>query len=133
MPVSVLEKLQNWLSAYPNWGACPANICVLPKGMEETSRQEDVLGNTVVGCRCYVTLLWEMPATGTQAQDGERLLKFIQWVQHQSATGLAPEFGDVPAQEKIRTEKGGYTPGTQIVTYTVTIVADFMKVYEVKS
>ena len=133
MPVSVLEKLQNWLSAYPTWGACPANICVLPKGMEETSRQEDVLGNTVVGCRCYVTLLWEMPATGTQAQDGERLLKFIQWVQHQSATGLAPEFGDVPAQEKIRTEKGGYTPGAQIVTYTVTIVADFMKVYEVKS
>lgn len=133
MPVSALEKLQAWLSAYPHWDACPANICLLPKGMEEISRQEDVLGNTVVACRCYVTLFWEMPATGNEAQDAERLLKLIQWVQHQSATGLAPQFGDVPAQEKIRTEKSGYTPGAQIITYTVTLVADFMKVYEVKS
>ena len=74
-----------------------------------------------------------MPATGTQAQDAERLLKFIQWVQHESAMGRAPKFGDVPAQEKIRTEKSGYTPGAQIITYTVTLVADFMKVYEVKN
>lgn len=133
MPVSVIEKLQNWLSTYPHWDACPANICVLPKGMEETSRREDVLGNTLVGCRYYVTLFWELPATGTEAQDAERLLKLIQWVQHQSATGLAPEFGDVPAREKIQTEKGGLTAGTQFVTYTVTLIADFMKVYEVKS
>lgn len=133
MPVSALEKLQAWLSSYPHWDASPANICLLPKGMEETSRREDVLGNAVAGCRCYVTLFWEMPATGTEAQDAERLLKFIQWVQHQSAIGLAPQLGDVPVGEKIRTEKSGCTIGTQMVTYTVTLVADFMKVYEVKN
>lgn len=131
MPVSISEKLQAWLSAYPCWEASPANVCILPKGMEEISRQEDVLGNTLVECRYYVTLFWELPATGDEAQDAERLLKFIQWVQHQSASGLAPEFGDVPAKEKIRTEKGGLTAGAQFITYTVTLIADFMKVYEV--
>ncbi len=131
MPVSALDKLQDWLSAYPHWEACPANVCVLPKGMEEISRREDVLGNTLVESRCHVTLFWEMPTLSDEAQNAQRLLKFIQWVQHQSASGLAPQFGDVLAQEKIRTEKGGLTPGTQTVTYTVTLVVDFMKLYEV--
>ncbi len=130
MPVSALEKLQAWLSSYPHWGDCPANICVLPKGLEETSRRADVLGNVLVGCRYYVTLFWEMATRGNEAEDAEKLLKFIQWVQFQSGSGLAPQFGDVPAQEKMRTEKGGLTPGAQIVTYTVTLVADFMKIYE---
>ena len=130
MPVSVLEKLQNWLSTYPRWEACPANICLLPKGMEEISRQEDILGNTLVGNRCYVNLLWEVEALSGEAENAERLLKFIQWVQFQGASGAAPQFGDMPAQERIRTEKAGYTPGTQMVTYTVTLVIDFMKLYK---
>lgn len=133
MPVSALEKLQAWLSAYPHWEASLANICVLPKGVEETSRREDVLGNTLVGCRYYVTLFWEMTGRCDEAENARRLLEFQSWVQQQSAMGLAPKFGDVPAQEKIRAEKGGCTPGAQIVSYTVTLVADFMKVYEVKS
>ena len=131
MPISALDKLQAWLSTYPQWENCPANICVLPKGMEETSRREDVLGNTLVGCRYYVNLFWEMTGQGNDAENAERLLDFQHWVQQQSAEGLAPCFGDVPAQEKIRAEKGGLTPGAQIVAYTVTLIADFMKVYEV--
>lgn len=131
MPVSALEKLQKWLATYPCWEASPANICVLPKGMEETSRREDVMGNTVAGCRYYVTLFWEMPGQGDEVENARRLLTFQNWVQEQNVLGLAPKFGDVPALEKIRAEKGGYTPGAQMVTYTVTLVADFMKVYEV--
>jgi len=128
MPVSVLERLQAWLSTYPYW----ENVCVLPKGMEETSHQEDVQGNALLGCRYYVTLFWEMSGQGAEGENARRLLDFQNWVQEQSASGLAPQFGDVPAREKIRAEKGGLTPGAQIVTYTVTLVADFMKVYEVK-
>ena len=130
MPVSALEKLQDWLSAYPRWEDCPANMCLLPKGMEEISRQEDILGNTLVGNRCYVNLLWEREALPDEAENAERLLKFIQWVQFQGASGAAPQFGDMPAQERIRTEKVGYTPGTQMVTYNVTLVIDFMKLYK---
>ena len=133
MPVSALEKLQAWISSYPHWEDSPANVCVLPKGMEETSRREDVLGNAVAGCRYYVTLFWEIPGLCDGAESARRLLDFQSWVQQQCALGLAPKFGDVPAQETIRTEKGGCTIGTQMVTYTVTLVADFMKVYEVKS
>lgn len=133
MPTMDLEKLQAWLSGYPHWDDCPANICVLPKGLEEISRQEDVLGNRFVGCRYYVTLFWEMAGQRDEGENAARLLAFQNWVQEQSAAGLAPKFGDVPARERMGTEKGGYTPGTQIVTYTVTLVADFMKVYEVKN
>lgn len=132
MPVSALEKLQAWLSTYPHWDTCPANICVLPKGMEEISRQEDVLGNTQTAYRCYVTLFWEMTGQESTGENANRLLDFQSWVGEQSALGLAPHFGDIPARERIRTEKGGLTAGAQIVTYTVTLVADFMKVYEVK-
>ena len=132
MSLKAMEKLQAWISTYPHWEECPANVCMLPKGMEEISRHRDVLGNTTTGCRYYVTLMWEMPSLGSLDEDTQRLLKFIQWVQVQSATGHAPCLGDVPALERLRTEKGGLTPGAQIVTYTVTLVADFMKVYEVK-
>ena len=132
MSVKLMDKLQTWLSRYPGWEECPAHVCMLPKGMEEISRRTDVLGNTQAGCRYYVTLFWELPTLGSTQEDTHRLLKFIQWVQHESATGHAPCLGDVPARERLRTEKGGLTPGAQNVTYTVTLVADFMKVYEVK-
>ena len=132
MSVKLMDKLQTWLSRYPGWEECPANVCMLPKGMEETSRKTDVLGNTQTGCRYYVTLFWELPTLGSTREDTHRLLKFIQWVQQESATGHAPRLGDVPAVERVRTEKSGLTPGAQNVTYTVTLVADFMKIYEVK-
>ena len=132
MPISALEKLQVWLSNYPHWDAYPANICILPKAMEETSRRVDVMGNTLVGCRYYVTLFWEIAEQCDQAEKACRLLDFQNWVQEQVTLGLAPKFGDMPTRESIRTEKGGLTAGTQITTYTVTLVADFMKVYEVK-
>lgn len=132
MPISALEKLQAWLSAYPHWNGYPARICILPKGLEEISRREDVLGNALVGCRCYVTLFWEMESAGDDTENARRLLEFQNWVQEQSILGLAPKFGDVASEERIRTEKGGYTPAAQIVTYTATLVADFMKGYAVK-
>ena len=133
MPETVLEKLQAWLSAYPHWENCPTEFCLLPKAMEETSRQADILGNTLVGCKCYVNLFWEMEALDSEGENAERMLKFLQWIQFQSASGFAPRFGDMPARERIRTEKSGFTLGGQTVTYTVTLVADFVKAYETES
>lgn len=132
MPISALEKLQAWLSAYPHWNGYPARICILPKGLEEISRREDVLGNALVSCRYYVNLFWEMESTGEDTENARRLLEFQNWVQEQSVLGLAPNFGDVASEERIRTEKGGYTPAAQIITYTATLVVDFMKGYAVK-
>lgn len=139
--VADLEKLKVWLSTYPHWegtlqvdyteGRAP-NAGLLPKGLEETSRQEDVLGNLQIGCRYQFDLFWKIAEQGDDAQNAARLLDFQQWVREQSIVGLAPRFGDVPARERIRAEKGGLTVGTQITTYTATLVADFMKIYEVK-
>ena len=133
MPETILEKLQGWLSTYPQWEDHPAEFYLLPKAMEETSRQADILGNTLVGCKCYVNLLWEMEALDSEGENAERMLKFLQWIQFQSASGFAPRFGDMPARERIRTEKSGFTLGGQTVTYTVTLVADFVKAYETES
>ncbi len=131
MPATAFKKLKAWLATYPRWEDCPANFCLLPKSVEETSRQADVLGNNLVGYRYAVTLYWQMAGQGDEEEDACRLLDFQNWVREQSVLGLAPELGDMPALERIRAEKGGFTPGAQIVTYTVSLVADFVKAYDV--
>ena len=140
--MDVLQKLKQWLLCYPRWGeaqiyvdfldSAPVNAGVYPQGLEELERREDVLGNVTASCR-YRFMLYRM-VTGQQDNEGnaEWLLDFQQWVQQQSILGLTPRFGDVPAREQIRAEKGGLTAGTQITTYTATLIADFMKLYEVK-
>ena len=130
MPISALEKLQTWLSTYPRREGNPAKICVLPKEMKEISHRADVLGNTLVGYRYYVNLFWEMDGQGEVEKNAACLLDFQNWVREQSVMGLAPRFGDVPAGERVWTEKGGLTAGGRIATYTVTLVAEFMKIYE---
>ncbi|MBR4016473.1 MAG: hypothetical protein IKK11_01495 [Oscillospiraceae bacterium] len=128
-----LEKMLAWLSTYPHWADfLPVEYAgLLPRGLEETSRREDVLGNSLVGCRYQFSLSWKMEGQGIDTENAGRLLDFQHWVRGQSASGLAPKFGDVPARERIRAEKGGITAGAQIATYTVMLIADFMKVYEV--
>lgn len=135
-----LKKLKAWLCTYPCWDddmqvdfaqLRPGSSGLLPKGVEELSRREDVLGNRFVGCRYQFTLFWQMEGQGDDEEDAARLLDFQSWVREQSALDLAPRFGDVPALERIRAEKGGLTLGAQTVTYTVTLIADFMKIYEV--
>lgn len=135
-----LEKVKAWLSTYPHWegilqvdfaGERPGSTGLFPKGLEETSRRQDVLGNTQVGCRYRFSLFWQMAGQGDDGENARKLLDFQHWVREQSVSGLAPRFGDVPVREQIQIENGGLTAGTQIVTYTATLVADFMKVYEV--
>lgn len=137
---TALEKVKVWLSTYPHWdgtllvdysqGRAP-NAGLLPTGLEELSAREDVLGNTLVECRYQFTLIWQMAGLGDAVENAGKLLDFQHWVREQDVRGLTPRFGDVPAREQMRAEKGGMTAGTQNVTYTVTLVADFMKVYEV--
>ena len=135
-----LEKLKVWLTTYPYWDETIqvdfadsrlGSTGLFPKGVEEVSRREDVLGNSQVSCRYTFTLFWQMMGQGDDAANAARLLDFQHWVREQSVLGLAPQFGDAPAWERIRAENGGFTAGAQTVTYTVTLIADFMKVYEV--
>ena len=124
-----LEKLKAWLATYPDWEDCLPDI--LPKALEEISRQADVLGNTLVVNRYTFFLFWQKPGQGDACLDAQSLLDFQRWVSGQCSARLCPQFGDVPAFERIRLEKDGLTPAAQTITYTVTILADFLKIYEV--
>ena len=124
-----LEKLKAWLATYPDWEYCPPDV--IPKALEEISRQADVLGNTLVVHRYTFSLLWQRAGQADAGIDAQGLLDFQRWVSAQCSAGLAPQFGDVPAFERLRLEKGGFTLDTQAVTYTVTLLADFLKIYEV--
>lgn len=136
-----LEKLRKWLLTYPNWSesgllyvdytdAVPG-LGLYPAGLEELGRQEDVLGNVTVKCRYHFALYRVTAAQEDKTEDAAWLLEFQQWVQQQSALGLAPQFGDVPGTERLRAQKGKLKEASQAgtATYVVTLTADFTKIY----
>lgn len=123
-----LEKLKAWLATYPDWEDCLPDV--LPKTLEEISRQTDVLGNTFVVHRYTFSLFWQKTGQGEAGIDARDLLDFQRWVSAQCSAGTAPQFGDAPAFERLRLEKGGMTLNAPAVTYTVTLLADFLKIYE---
>ena len=138
--MTALEKMVQWLKTFPLWeddlhiddlGAAPSNTGLYPGGLEEVSRREDVLGNVTVVCRLHFLLY---PRTARQQDNGESsrwLLQLQDWVQKQSAAGLAPVFGDDPKKERIRAEKGKLQEASQTGTgkYAVAITAEFEKQY----
>ncbi len=136
-----LEKLRAWLLTYPKWEDtlfvdftehAAGNTGLFPAGLEETGRREDVLGNLQVSCRYRFSLYRQTPGQADGTANAQWLLDFQSWVQQQSAAGLTPHFGDVPARERMQAQKGTLKEASQTGTYTVTLIADFMKVYEVK-
>lgn len=137
-----LERLRQWLQGYPNWEESlqvdftevqPGNAGLFPNGLEETGRREDVLGNVQIDCR-YRFILYRHTCGQTDGTaNAQWLLEFQNWVQQQSAAGLAPHFGDVPSRERMQAQKGTLKEASQAGTgtYMVTLIADFRKVYEV--
>ena len=136
-----LDKLRQWLATYPKWeegrlhveytDALPGNLGLYPTGLEEVSRREDVLGNVAVKNR-YRFVLYRVAARQENNEENALwLLDFQNWVQKQSAAGLAPRFGDAPQQERLLAEKGKLKEGSQTGTgiYAVTLTAEFVKYY----
>ena len=135
-----LEKLFWWLREYPHWGGYlqvdrledeSDGIGIFPKGLEELSRQEDVHGNLRIACRYRFELLRRVHYSPDSIENAQWLLDFQNWVQQQCREGLAPRFGDVPAAERMRAEKGFLQNHSMKDTCAVTLIADFIKVYEV--
>ena len=133
-----LEKLRQWLLTFPKWEdtlqveyteAEPGSAGLFPLGLEEVSRREDVLGNVQVACRYRFSLYRR--TTRQQETNAQWLLEFQNWVQQQSVDGKTPRFGDVPEAEKMRAEKGTLQNHAITDTFAVTLIAEFMKVYEV--
>ena len=135
-----LEKLYHWLRQYPDWGGFlqidrlednSDGIGIFPRGLEEISRQEDVQGNLRIACRYRFELIRRVHHMADSRENTQWLLDFQNWVQQQSVAGEAPCFGDVPAAEKLQAQKGTMQKHGITDTFTVTLIADFMKVYEV--
>lgn len=137
-----LERLRQWLLTYPGWeagelllvdylDAAPVNAGLYPAGLEELSRKTDVLGNMTVRCRYHFTLHRMTASQGDKRAEAEWLLDFQQWVQQESIRGLAPQFGDVPTEERLYAQKGKLKEASQTATatYVVTLTADFTKIY----
>ena len=131
-----LEKMQQWLVSYPGWEdtlqldviePVPGNTGLFCDGLEERSRQADVLGNLQIACRCRFTLCRRVSRDCDAAQ---WLLDFQSWVQQQSALGLTPRFGDIPRLERMEAQKGSLRDRGQTALYTVTLIADFTRIYQ---
>ena len=137
-----LEKVRQWLLGYPAWeegkllyidytDAVPGNAGLYPNGLEEVSRKTDVLGNVTVQNRYHFALYRVVDGQEDNTENAAWLMAFQKWVQSQSAAGLAPQFGDEPARERIRAEKGKLKEASQTGTgtYVVTLTAEFTNYY----
>lgn len=134
-----LEKLRAWLRGFPGWEgeltvdhteAEPVSSGLFPLGVEEVSRREDLLGGVTVHCRSRYVLRRVVPGQHDHTAAAAWLLAFEDWVQSQSAAHLAPTFGDEPAREHIRAEKGSLQKADQTSTYAVNLTAEYTKKYE---
>lgn len=124
-----LEKILAWLRGFPGLeslaveqvGAKPGNCALFPLGLQELSRKQDVVGNTVTLC-CQSFLLRRNGLR--QAAAAGWLLELQDWVRQQSLAGLAPRFG---LDSSVRAEKGKLAQASQtgIGAYEVKIIFTF--------
>ena len=117
MQMTDLEKLKTWLATYPGWeadkpffvdDATPKPGCVglFPQGLEQVSLRRDITGGQKAACRYRFYLYRASALEENQEENARWLLDFQNWVEAQSAGGLAPRFGDVPQEERLRAEGG---------------------------
>ena len=133
-----LEKVISWLKTYPGWEGTlsvdvtddvPGSSGLYPKGLQELSRREDVLGNLQIRYR------WSFSLHRSFARDpmdnARWLMEFQQWVARQSIQGKVPIFGDDPRQEHIRAMDGALISRKNggSIGYTVLLTVDFTKIY----
>ena len=135
--MSELETLQAWLKTFPLWDgslsidvtdAVPGGMGLFPKGLQELSRREDVLGNLTIRYRWSFVLRRNQAA---QLQDNAQWLMQLQkWAANQCRQGLAPRFGDAPRQEQLRISEGTLVQRNEGGSgYTALLTVDFTKIF----
>ncbi len=148
--MTTLEIVRGWISTFPDYDIfskfcfdytdhIPANGGIFPAGMVEVSRRTDICGNVTVENQLnfgIYTVFEKAPDDDEGAKiNAEWVMKFQEWVQGQSANGLAPAFGDVPCKVVIKAENGvlyeAQDEGT--ATYMVQLSINYIKKFEVKN
>ncbi len=130
-----IDKMRQWLMTFPQWEGTltvdalgPEPGCGLfPGGIEELWRKQNLLGQVRVRCREHFTLRCLMTQPTDEAASW--LLNLQQWVQQQSAQGLAPTFGDDPATEQLTAQKGHLEKSAHptLNAYCLPLTAEYTK------
>jgi hypothetical protein len=145
--VTDLEKMRAFVASYPDadvLGALaidytdhvPDCAGLFPNGLVEIRRRTDVMGDVTVENQ-YNFALYTVMAKAPGEDEGatlnaEWLQGFQQWVQEQSARGLAPTFGDEPRRERMTAQNGAIysADGEGVAVYAIQLSATFVKRYE---
>lgn len=145
--MTALEKIREFVGRYPGadilrgfqvdfCDQIPFNGGMFPSGLVEVSRKKDILGNTTVTNQYNFGLYFvfeKAPGDDTGATvNADWIMDFQEWIQEQSAMGLAPIFGDVPGREKITAQNGVLysADGEGTAMYMVQISVQFVKEFK---
>lgn len=143
---SSLEKMRAFVGSYPDadilgqlsidyTDQVPNCGGLFPSGLVEVRRRTDLLGNVSVDNQynfALYTVLEKSPDEDYGATyNAEWLMGFQEWVQEQSARGLAPSFGDEPRDERITAQNGAIfsAEGEGTAVYAVQLSVTFTRNY----
>jgi hypothetical protein len=115
--MTALEKMRAFVASYPDHDILarldvdytdkvPNAAGLFPSGLVEVSRTRDILGDVTVENQLNFALYTTLEKYEDGTDNAEWQLAFQQWVQEQSALGLAPAFGDDPRTERIQAQNG---------------------------
>jgi hypothetical protein len=115
--MTALEKMRDFVASYPGHDILarldvdytdkvPNAAGLFPSGLVEVSRTRDILGDVTVDDQLNFALYTTLEKYEDGTDNAEWQLDFQQWVQEQSALGLAPTFGDDPRTERIQAQNG---------------------------
>jgi hypothetical protein len=115
--MTALEKMRAFVASYPDHDILarldvdytdkvPNAAGLFPSGLVEVSRTRDILGDVTVENQLNFALYTTLEKFEDGTDNAEWQLAFQEWVQEQSALGLAPTFGDEPRTERIQAQNG---------------------------
>lgn len=132
-----LEQIKKWLQTFPQWDGTirvdvtqnvPGGMGLYPKGLQELSRREDVVGNLTVRYRWSFCL--HRVRAGESQENAQWLMELQKWAAQQCRQGLAPRFGDVPGEERLRICEGSLVRRAEGGSgYEALLTTDFTKIF----
>lgn len=145
--MTALEKVKAWLETWERFSELrefqvdytdqiPDNGGLFPSGLTEVNRKSDILGNVTIENQLNFAIYYVFEKAGGDdigaENNQEWVAAFQNWVQEQSARGLAPAFGDVPNREIITAQNGVlYDASAEgIGIYMVQLSIRYLKRYE---
>lgn len=140
---TALETMREFVGSFPDsdllarfdidyTDKLPNSGGLFPSGLVEVSRRTDLLGNVEVRNQLNFALYTTLEKYEDGTDNAEWQLAFQEWVQAQSARGLAPTFGDDPRAESVSAQNGQLysadAEGTAL--YVIQLNAVYVKRFE---